>query len=281
MTPTLLSHLILSLSFNFPVILKSEFILKVQVLTQAQGFKADAALIHLLLLLLLTELNFAGGWATSQLFKSRSAHNSRLTARFRRNSSYFLNNTSPSWRKSRLKQASMGWSEFVSWNKEWLMRAWMRIPQQSAICFPFINICNTQRAIKPEQEMEQAVFSRGAKCNYCTKLNKCGSKRATLEIRNHLLLGFWHRGWLKIWTSLHKEASFCPDHSWWGHLQATVDCNYHVLKSSSSPSFAYTSVRSMLRTGIWICLVFQIQKCQICYIPAQPAYLYQSLTGKI
>lgn len=76
------------------------------------------------------------------------------------------------------------------------MRTWMRIPQQSAICVPFINICNTQRAIKTEQEIEQAVFSRRAKCNYCTELNKCGSKKATPEIRNNLLFGLNHHGLL-------------------------------------------------------------------------------------
>lgn len=72
------------------------------------------------------------------------------------------------------------------------MRTRMRIPQQSAICVPFINIGSTQRAINTEQEIEQAVFSRTAKCNYCTKLNKYGSEKATLEIRNNLHFGLCH-----------------------------------------------------------------------------------------
>lgn len=76
------------------------------------------------------------------------------------------------------------------------MRAWVRIPQQSAICVPLINICNTQRAIKTAQEMELAVFSQRAKGNYCTKLNKRGSKQVTAEIRNNFLPGLRHHGLL-------------------------------------------------------------------------------------
>lgn len=67
-------------------------------------------------------------------------------------------------------------TEFVSWYKEWLMHTGIWIPQKSAIRVPVVNICSTQRVIKTGQEIEQAVFSRRAKCNYCIKLNKLGSK---------------------------------------------------------------------------------------------------------
>lgn len=158
------------------------------------------------------------------------------------------------------------------------MRAWVRIPQQSAIWVLHILMSGTQSAIKTEQEMEQAVFSQRAKGNYCTKLNKRGSKQVTVEIRTNFLPGLWHHGLLEnlnfpsqrgLILSTAEEVTF----------SATVDCNYHVLKSSSYWSFAYTSVLSMLRTGIWICLTFQMQKHALHRSSASIPYI--SLKGKL
>lgn len=69
-------------------------------------------------------------------------------------------------------------TEFVSWKKKKKKNAHLH-ENSSAISnlVSFINMCGTQRAIRTEQEIEQAVFSRRAKRNYCTKLNKRGSRK--------------------------------------------------------------------------------------------------------